>query len=359
MGGDMGHRRKRVTQSLSVWVCFILLMTVAYLGCETASDDAGTLRENSGETLGTGIRAVFVLRASVPSEVESMDLTVFDPINSVILTSPIDRDVGSVTVDLPLNTLRFQVEAFRAEGESFRVAFRGCTTETISEATTVTVRIFPVDGANQKPVITPPEDQSNPEGDSLSLRVVANDPDCGTLTYSASNLPPGLSIDPPTGFISGTINAAAANSPYTVTVEVSDGTDSASTTFTWTVSSEPDVRGVYTVSGSETITGCFNPSDDGTFSASGTIDISSQVGATFTGTLSAISGPFPSTGNISGTVTINGDLSGNFDSVEPDDTQSEGTFAGTLISDTLTTTFTGSDIFGDTCSFTGTFSGTR
>src|SRR5436309_3064521 len=48
--------------------------------------------------------------------------------------------------------------------------------------------------------------------------------------------PAGLSIDPATGVIGGTLTSAAdANSPYASTVTVSDGTHDASQSFTWTV----------------------------------------------------------------------------------------------------------------------------
>jgi hypothetical protein len=66
--------------------------------------------------------------------------------------------------------------------------------------------------------------------------VTATDTKGSTLTYSASGLPTGLSIDPSTGAISGTLASGdATDSPYTVTVTATDGTYSSSTTFTWTV----------------------------------------------------------------------------------------------------------------------------
>ncbi|HLY64730.1 MAG TPA: Ig domain-containing protein, partial [Chloroflexota bacterium] len=58
--------------------------------------------------------------------------------------------------------------------------------------------------------------------------------DSPTWTFSASGLPSGLSIDSSTGIISGTITATVGTSD-TVTVAVSDGTGSASQTFTWNV----------------------------------------------------------------------------------------------------------------------------
>jgi hypothetical protein len=70
------------------------------------------------------------------------------------------------------------------------------------------------------------------------LPIVATDSDPGqTLTYSATGLPPGLSINPATGVITGM--PTTDDSPYTVTVTVTDTTGaSGSTTFQWVI--DPD-----------------------------------------------------------------------------------------------------------------------
>jgi hypothetical protein len=93
--------------------------------------------------------------------------------------------------------------------------------------------------------ITPIADQQNTEGDSVSLQVQATDLHSGELSYSASGLPTGLSINPATGAISGTIAAGAGNiAPYSTTVTVSDGTSSVSTTFTWNVASSITITSI-------------------------------------------------------------------------------------------------------------------
>ncbi len=87
-----------------------------------------------------------------------------------------------------------------------------------------------------KPTITAPATQGNNEGFPVNLQVVASDADGATLTYSASNLPAGLTIDKNTGIISGNVTTGdSADSPYTVTVSVSDGVDTASANFTWLI----------------------------------------------------------------------------------------------------------------------------
>jgi Bacterial Ig-like domain (group 3)/Putative Ig domain len=82
-----------------------------------------------------------------------------------------------------------------------------------------------------------PGDQENATQDTVSLHLDARGPDGVPLTYTASNLPTGLSINPSTGLISGIIGLNAVSStPYIVTVTASDGHGaSASQTFAWTV----------------------------------------------------------------------------------------------------------------------------
>ncbi len=82
-----------------------------------------------------------------------------------------------------------------------------------------------------------PGDQYDKAGDTVSLQVSGSDPDGDTLVYAAAGLPPGLTVNPQTGRISGTIAAPAPGaSPYSVTVTASDGPHEAQQSFTWTVS---------------------------------------------------------------------------------------------------------------------------
>src|SRR5204862_12198 len=72
---------------------------------------------------------------------------------------------------------------------------------------------------------------------AITLAIVATDGDSDTLTYSATGLPAGLSINTSTDRSTGTIgNQAADTSPYTVTVSASDSHNTGSTTFIWNVS---------------------------------------------------------------------------------------------------------------------------
>ncbi|HLK43799.1 MAG TPA: beta-1,3-glucanase family protein [Thermoleophilia bacterium] len=82
--------------------------------------------------------------------------------------------------------------------------------------------------------MTNPGNQTSTVGTAAGVQIQASDSAAGqTLSYGASGLPAGLSINSSTGLISGTPSAAGTSS---VTVTVTDGTGaSGSTSFTWTV----------------------------------------------------------------------------------------------------------------------------
>jgi LmbE family N-acetylglucosaminyl deacetylase len=83
------------------------------------------------------------------------------------------------------------------------------------------------------PVLTNPGNQSGTVGVTVNLQIAASDADGDTLTYSASGLPTGLSINSSSGRISGTpTTATTAN----VSVSVDDGRGGTDTeSFTWTI----------------------------------------------------------------------------------------------------------------------------
>src|SRR5436190_3920760 len=73
---------------------------------------------------------------------------------------------------------------------------------------------------NQPPTLISPGDQTSAAGASVSLALQGSDPEGSPVTFSATGLPPGLTLTPSTGAIGGTPTTAGA---YTVTVTVSDG----------------------------------------------------------------------------------------------------------------------------------------
>jgi hypothetical protein len=83
--------------------------------------------------------------------------------------------------------------------------------------------------------VTNPGSQTGTVGTAKSLQISASDTASGqTLTYSATGLPAGLSINASTGLISGTPTTATT---YSTTVMAKDTTNAAgSATFSWTIS---------------------------------------------------------------------------------------------------------------------------
>jgi hypothetical protein len=88
-------------------------------------------------------------------------------------------------------------------------------------------------GQPGSPSVTNPGSQSGTVGDSVNLQVHATDPGGEALTYSATGLPAGLSINSSTGVVSGTLTTAGTSS-VTVTAKNTDNA-TGSATFTWTV----------------------------------------------------------------------------------------------------------------------------
>lgn len=94
-----------------------------------------------------------------------------------------------------------------------------------------------VNAPNQAPTLDRPNSQTSVRNTSVSLTLVGRDPEGAALTYSASNLPPGLSIAAATGIISGTPTTVGT---YSVVARVSDGSLSASRSFTWRITAPPN-----------------------------------------------------------------------------------------------------------------------
>ncbi len=92
---------------------------------------------------------------------------------------------------------------------------------------------------NRAPSITNPGPQSSVRGSIAMLSGTASDPDGEALTWSATGLPAGLSLNASTGMVSGTVFSTAATS-YGTTLTVTDpGGLAASASFTWTTTDAP------------------------------------------------------------------------------------------------------------------------
>jgi large repetitive protein len=83
------------------------------------------------------------------------------------------------------------------------------------------------------PLITSPGSQSNPIGAQINLPIIATSPISESLAYSATGLPSGLSINPTTGVISGTLTSAGTSNVVLSVIGQRGGT--ATSTFTWSV----------------------------------------------------------------------------------------------------------------------------
>jgi hypothetical protein len=98
----------------------------------------------------------------------------------------------------------------------------------------VSVCSNPGDVGNTVAVTNPGGQTSDAASAITPLPIFATDTDPGqVITYTATGLPPGLSIDSATGVITGT-PTTDTGSPFTVTVTATDTSGaSGSTTFTW------------------------------------------------------------------------------------------------------------------------------
>ena len=89
------------------------------------------------------------------------------------------------------------------------------------------------EGDTEAPSLSQPNNQTSAANSVVSLQLNGSDPHNNNLTYSANNLPTGLSINSQTGQISGT--TANLGGVFNVTVSVSDDWSSVSRIFTWTI----------------------------------------------------------------------------------------------------------------------------
>lgn len=97
-----------------------------------------------------------------------------------------------------------------------------------------TAAFTPGGGGGNTVTVSNPGSQSGTVGVATSLQMQGSDSGGLALTWSATGLPTGLSINSSTGLISGTPSAASTFNP-TVTAHDSTGA-SGSTSFTWTIS---------------------------------------------------------------------------------------------------------------------------
>jgi hypothetical protein len=182
---------------------------------------------------------------------------------------------------------------------------------------------FSGSSANKVSIISP-GNQASTVGAAVSLQVQADDTATGTLSYSATGLPAGLSISSSTGVISGTPSTAGSS---TVTVTGTDSSGpSGSASFTWTVSA----------AGSNTVTVTSPGNQSGTVGTAASLQISasdSASGQTLTYKASGLPAGLSigsSTGLISGTPTTAGSSSVTVTATDTTGASGSATFTWTI-----------------------------
>ncbi len=158
--------------------------------------------------------------------------------------------------------------------------------------------------SNLPPAVTNPVTQTSGAGDSGLLQIAATDAEGGVLAYSACNLPPGLSINPNTGLVTGTIPPSTPAGVSQVTVTVTDNAgNTGSVSFNWSLVAKAN----------QTI--AFGPLSGKTYG-----DAPFTISATATSGLpvsfSVLSGPATLSGNVVtitgvGTVTVRASQAGD------------------------------------------------
>jgi hypothetical protein len=134
--------------------------------------------------------------------------------------------------------------------------------------------------SNAPPTLVNPGNRTSTVGQPTSLQLQGSDPASQPLTYSATGLPPGLSIMASTGYISGTGTTAGT---YNVTARASDGTLSASQSFTWTMTTSPSTptsTGSWTLCANEGGTCVFTGTQQVRYGANGLYAYRTLTGST-------------------------------------------------------------------------------
>jgi hypothetical protein len=184
-----------------------------------------------------------------PPVVNSVSVTPSSPRTDASLTANVDAsDPDGDPLTSSYQWRKNGTDISGADGATLELSVAGNG----DKSDTITVRVTASDGSATSDPVTSPDvtvansppafnqdlgNRTDTEGDAVSLSAGANDPDGDALTYAASGLPAGLSINTSSGLITGTIAAGAAtSSPYSVALTVREGANpDATDSFTWIV----------------------------------------------------------------------------------------------------------------------------
>jgi hypothetical protein len=104
-----------------------------------------------------------------------------------------------------------------------------------ANSTASTTFVWTVTPTNRPPTLPVVPSQMSVENAAITLVVAANDPDGDAVTFSATGLPPGLTIHPTTGTITGTLSYTSAGTHAVTVIATDPASATGSRTFTWTV----------------------------------------------------------------------------------------------------------------------------
>jgi hypothetical protein len=160
----------------------------------------------------------------------SLALTASDPENATLTFTAAGLPAG-LTVNTTTRTISGTLQTAGTYNVTVTVS-DGSLTASRSFTWIVSAQTAPT---NQPPTLNQPPNQSGQVGSSPTLTLTASDAENAALSFTATGLPPGLSLNSATRTISGTLQTAGS---YNVSVTVSDGSLTASRSFTWVVSSQ-------------------------------------------------------------------------------------------------------------------------
>lgn len=210
--------------------------------CAVNQDQRGALRPQDGNWDGVAACDIGAVEQplGVPAVIEPrgdlVAITNRELEFTVVATDPLCQPLAYAAFDLPNGarfddvTHVFQWTPTDEQIGDYPVAFE-VTNGTYTVTYQVNITVLP---PNAPPVLAPVGDQTIDEGQTLAFGLTATDPDGNPLTYSASDLPAGATLDPNTGAFRWTPDYAQAGA-YLVRFAVSDSRASDVETVTLTV----------------------------------------------------------------------------------------------------------------------------